>query len=133
MEYEGFFSQAQETIKDAVEEQNEFNGFVGHRDYKKATYPALQYIPGEITYDSGREYNSQHTFFFIFKRGKKGSKIIENMKKTEKTMDYLENEIKGISCASTLRVTNITPMVSETSGNLLDIIEVTFTVGRLQE
>lgn len=129
--YKGLWSKTTKTIKECLEENNDFKLVTGDVDYSKQSYPLIQFFFQNSIYQGNGKYRDVYNLLFMFERSHSVTEIIKNMEKVEETTTEVHRVINKDSNTVNFQAGEIENLVGEYEDTLIDAYRVNFEVEKL--
>lgn len=138
MSFEGLISDVLKAVSKGAKE-TDFHSYVGDTNYDRAEYPMAQVFPENTTYQGDLEYEDSMEVFFFFEKGNtkdnsaRESEFLSNVEQVEAALDKIMEELDSEERVKEFKPVDFNFLIAENSENLLDGIQVTFGITKLQE
>jgi len=130
--FQGLISDKLKAVRNTHRDDTKFNTAIGE-DFGKMTYPAVQILPQNTTYQNDLEYNSGFNVRYVFERDPMHIDWTEAFKDVEDAADTVLADLETDTTSKEFKPVDFNPLVAENQGTRLSIIEVTWQLTNLQD
>lgn len=130
--FDGLISDKLKVVKNTHRDETKFNTAIGE-DFDKMTYPAVQILPVNTTYQNDLEYTSGFELRYVFRKDPSNIDWISAIEDVENATDLLLADLETDTDSKEFKPQEIQPLVAENQGRRLSIVQVTWQLTELQD
>lgn len=130
--FQGLVSDKLKAIRNTHRDDTNFNTAIGE-DFDKMSYPAVQIIPNNTTYQNDLEYTSGFSLRYVWQKDPSSIDWVEKLEEVEEATDTVVSDLETDTTSKEFKPTEFVPLVAENQGSRLCIIEVTWQLTNLQD
>jgi len=130
--FEGLISDKLKAVRNTHRDDTQFNDAI-REDFGKMTYPAASIIPQNTQYQNDLKYNSGFVVRYVYSRDPDNIDWIEKLAEVEEVTDKVVADLETDTESLEFKPVEFSPLVAESQGSRLSIIEVTWQLTELQD